>query len=289
MKKVYVWGAGYYSGLLYSVIDKASCMVKGFIDNDKRKQGILWDDSLMIYKPEILKTAEFDYIFISPIDYKEIEQVCLDMGIPKEKLIIYWKDSASEGLFKNRGLTLIDVVKYKYRLENAPYEWGLKPIPTIRSGEELLKKILLEGNSLCRFGDGEFEIMRGRERPWFQNVEKNLSKRLCEIIRSHKSDIIITIPANFGDLSMYKEESADDIRAYMADGTRESIMGYIDPDGVYYDAYVSRPYIIYKDCMIADKIFLLFKAIWEGRNVILVEGRYARNGWEIICLQVLDR
>ena len=46
----------------------------------------------------------------------------------------------------------------------------------------------------------------------------------------------------------------------------------------YYDAYVSRPYIIYKDCMIADKIFLLFKAIWEGRNVILVEGRYTRNG-----------
>lgn len=278
MKEVYIWGAGYYSEFIYSIIDKKHCVVKGFIDNDGKKQGKTWGNSLLIYKPEILETEKYDHIFISPMDYKEIERICLDMGIEKEKLVVYWKDEESIGLFKNRGLMLIEALRYKLRLDNAPYEFGVRDVPIIKSGEELLKKIIRKRSSLCRFGDGEFEIMMGRERPWFQKVRKELSKRLCEIIKSDEDGIIIALAADFGNLDMFKDESADIIREYMANGTRDDIMKYIDLKKVYYDAYVTRPYILYKERTTADKLFPLFKQIWRNRNIIVVEGKYARIG-----------
>ena len=142
---------------------------------------------------------------------------------------------------------------------------------------ELLHRILAERCSLCRYGDGEFEIMLHRERPWFQKVDNKLAERLRAVIVSKRKDIIVAVADNFGTLEKYKDNAADDIRKYMVPN-RKDITSLLDSDCVYYDAYVSRPYIIYKDQVKADEIFKLFKQIWQDREVILVEGKTARIG-----------
>ena len=60
--------------------------------------------------------------------------------------------------------------------------------------------------------------------------------------------------------------------------TRDYIFGLLDKDRVYYDAYVSRPYMIYKDGKNAEEIFPLFKELWRDRDVLVVEGEYSRIG-----------
>lgn len=274
MKKVYIWGAGYHAEFIYSIINKTECDIMAVIDSDKSKQGQLWKYGLRITAPDILETHKFDYIFISVRNYEPVLNQCIEMGIARERVVVYWRDNDSNGLFNNRA---DDVLKYVNRLENAPYEWGLKETPEVQSSEQLLEKIIEEGKSLTRFGDGEFEIMLQRERPWFQCVDGKLSTRLREIIKCKNDGMLTAIADNFGNLEKYKEDSADIIRAYMIKSRRD-IMQYIDINRVYYNAYVTRPYILYKEKCHASPIFTLFKKIWDNRNILLVEGKGGRIG-----------
>lgn len=281
MKRGYLWGAGYYADFIYSVIDKTFCVVKGIVDSDSEKQGKEWKQGLSISAPEVLKEESFDYIFVSPRKYEGIIKQCLDMGIPEEKIIVYWRDKEAEGLYHNRAVRAAEsdkeCAKYKNRLLNAPYEWGLKEIPRIKPATELLLRIIAEKCSLCRYGDGEFEIMLHRERAWFQKVDNELAERMREIILSKREDVIIAVADNFGNLDKYKEDVADDIREYMVQ-SREDIILLLNQDDNYYDAYVSRPYIIYRDKEYATEIFRLLKKVWQDREVLLIEGRTARIG-----------
>ncbi len=282
MINIYIWGTGFYAEHVYSAISKERCIIKGFIDSDRNKQGNLWRNESMIYSPEDILKSEYDFIILSMLQYESVENNCKELGIPKEKVISYWKDSESIGIFKSRALEILEEQKkrkvYENRLDSAPYEWGLKAVPKINSAEKLLKKILGDKSSLCRFGDGEFDIMFGENCSWFQKKSESLRRRLIEIIHSNSPAINIAIAQNFVRLQHYKEKAADEIRAYMSDGVREAIIQFLDMNSTYYDAYVTRPYIIYRDRKNADIIFPLLKKLWSKRSVILVEGEYGRMG-----------
>ncbi len=282
MKRIVIWGAGNYAEHVYDMINRETCTIEGIIDSDQGKQGKLWKNSIMIFSPERLSRLEYDYIVLSMKKYKSVENQCIEMRISREKIIAYWKDSDENGIFKNQALELLKEQKkrriYENRLDSAPYEWGLKRIPHIESGEKLLRKMIYDRSSLCRFGDGEFEIMRGKNRPWFQIGSDSLKERLNEVIHSQNEMINIAIAQNFSGLEKLKEDAADEIRDYMAFQTRADIIEMLDMNRVYYDTYVTRPYIIYKDGKNADIIFPLFKRLWKNRSVIMVEGKYARNG-----------
>lgn len=284
MKKVFIWGSGYFSNFVYEEIDKMGSEILGIVDNDIKKQHTIWKENIMIYPPEVLKKDSFDYVVISVQKYEPIVDQCCDMGLDEAKLIVYWKDDAVKEVFPNRTYRIHDLVeekmKYQIRLENAPYELGIMQEPIIKSAESLLKDIIKERCSLSRFGDGEFELMRKRPRPWFQEVDSQLALRLQEVMDSKEKRHILAIANNFGSLECYTEDAADGIRKYMAGNTRQEIMELIDLERVYYDAYVTRPYIIYKDKSKAGEIFKLFQAVWKNRDVILVEGTYAKTGIE---------
>ena len=108
-------------------------------------------------------------------------------------------------------------------------------------------------------------------------MDNELAERMREIILSKREDVIIAVADNFGNLDKYKEDAADDIREYMIQ-SREEIISLLNWNSSYYDTYVSRPYIIYKDKEYATEIFRLFKKVWQDREVLLIEGRTARIG-----------
>lgn len=95
--------------------------------------------------------------------------------------------------------------------------------------------------------------------------------------QNQPEDTIIAVADNFGSLEKYEEEAADSIREYMTPN-REEICAMLSKKCDYYNAYVSRPYMIYRDKKHAKEIFRLFKKIWNDRKVLLVEGRTARIG-----------
>lgn len=282
--EIYIWGTGGYADRVYECIERKSCCIGGMIDSAKQKQGKLWNGKFEIFKPEALKQRDFDYILISTKTYsRDVYANCIELGIEKEKIISFWEDDLSPYNFLNKDKIQILVLQqklelYQIRLGNAPYEYGKKPVPNIKSVYELFDRILSQRASLSRFGDGEFELIKLRERPWFQKVDQALSMRLEEILNSNESEVAIAIANDFGSLECYTEEIADDIRKYLANGVREEMEQIIDFDREYYDAYISRPYLIYKDKMEAKKKFELWKQLWKHKKILIVEGKYSRIG-----------
>lgn len=282
MKKIYIWGAGYYLQQVVEEIDITKVCIEGIVDSDEKKQGEKFFNTIPVVSPNCILEKNFDYVVISVKNYKQIENQCITMGIRREKIIIYWNEGYKENIFKSHIERIEELMnekkQFQYYLDSLPYEWGIKQVPNIRKGTELLKKIIAERGSMCRFGDGEFEMIRDKKRPWFQKPNHLLGKRLKEIFITENDFINIAISQNFCGLDQYKEEVANEIRNYMYGDTRKYILGLVNMDRVYYDAYVTRPYIIYKEKKNADKIFPLFKKVWENRDVVIVEGKYSRIG-----------
>lgn len=169
-----------------------------------------------------------------------------------------------------------------YFQENAVYElWDRiqHPMdgffPKIARGEQAIDEIVAHGKSLARFGDGEFAAIAGRIRHRFQTeVEEELSHRLKEVLQSEDSNLLIGIADNYGSLEKYNEQSRREIRCYLNPQVRKEHLELLHPEKTYYDAYVTRPYVMYRDNQTdaPKKRFAYLKKIWDGRDCIFVEG-----------------
>ncbi len=294
MKKIYIWGIGKYGSLLCDSLKSNLCVVIGAVDSDERKQRERWRGKIDVLSPTCLKSAVYDYVVIAVANYMPVLSRCQELEILPEKILVLnrdWEnidfiDYKLKEIFKLKKKILeleseVEYLKWKndIRWENAPYEFGVYKTPVIKSSEDLLKKIIREHRSLCRFGDGELELMRGKARPWFQDVNIQLSERLKEIFYSEKEEVLIAVSNNFGNLDCYTQNAADEIRAYLSNSnTRNEVMELLGTEREYFDAYVSRPYLMYRDKGHAERIFALLKTLWSKRNILLVEGEYVRTG-----------
>lgn len=162
-------------------------------------------------------------------------------------------------------------------LDAAPYEYGPNH-PVVKSSEDLLVELINTRKSLVRFGDGEFQLMKNKERPWFQTPDDSLAEKLNEAFYQEKENVIVTIPDILGDLRKYKPADQANIRYYLKDGVREELLKTVGTERTYFDAYVSRPYLMYQDAEHGNRVFALFKELWKDKHVLLVEGEYMRSG-----------
>lgn len=291
MVKLLIWGTGKYCKPVCESLDMSVCSIIGFVDSEKNKQGNLLAGSYRIYSPNDIKKLQWDYIIVSARYHCEsILRACANMKIQRTELILFWNDEVNKtflsGIVQKQTWKIVKLEEenrvLSVRLQNLKYELPdnyERNKPKVEDASVLLKKIKNEKKSLCRFGDGEFEIILGNERPWFQNAQKQLQSRLREVLDSDGNTAVIAIADNFGSLEKYKNKSADAIREYMSYGKRQKIIDLLNMNKTYYDTYVSRPYIIYRTATNAQKIFPLFKKIWTGRNVLVVEGKYSRLGY----------
>ena len=279
--KAVSWGAGNNLEFVLKYISE-NVKVHYIVDSDKKKQGSKIFDIYEIIAPQKLLRIEFDLIIVSVKDYQSIEDNIRAMRL-SEKTIYFWKDYANEKnhveVFENRIAIMSGELQiYRARLDSMPFELGIKETPKIKSAEALLQKMIRDNSSLCRYGDGEFDIMLNRSKIWFQTKSDLLAKRLREILNTNISNINIAIAQNYIGFERYKEKAADEIRVHMEGNIRQEILRMLSEHKVYYDAYVSRPYCIYQDSNNADVIFPLFKELWRNRQVCVIEGQFGRLG-----------
>lgn len=285
MKKVMLWGLGKYSDIVFDSLISDMCELMGAIDSNEEKQKLLWKNKFKVISPEKIPIDKIDYIIVTALHYESIEKQINEKGIEAAKVIYFWRQDVSHFEFINDDKKEIfrlkrELEKYKNRADNAPYEFGEYTGPIIKSSFELLELIREKRASLCRFGDAEFEIILGNKRAWYENTNDKLAERLRDILNSEEGNIIIAIANNYGSLEKYTEEAADAIRSYLSAGKRKQHMDLLNSDKIYYDAYVSRPYMIYKDKDNARKIFEMYGRIFEGRNILLVEGQHTKSGYK---------
>lgn len=153
--------------------------------------------------------------------------------------------------------------------------------PMIVPANETMEQIVNYGKSLARFGDGEFAAIEGRIRHRFQTeVDEGLKQRLLEVLQSEEENLLIGIADNYGSLEKYTEQAKREIRCYLNPQVRKEHLSLLNSQRTYYDAYVTRPYVMYADSQTdaPEKRFKDLRRIWSGRNCVFVEGCYTRLG-----------
>ena len=175
---------------------------------------------------------------------------------------------------KNK-LSKKELLKINQNYENE--EKNLK-YPLVLNKYETLKELINSDKSISRYGDGEFNLTWGESLP-FQRHSEKLSERLKEILISDNENCLIAIPDIFKSLKVYSLDAQNFWRKFVVN-SREKIYQIIDFKKQYYDTEVSRPYMDLADKSDVGNYFSEFKKLWQGKDIVFVEGEKSRLGYK---------
>lgn len=149
--------------------------------------------------------------------------------------------------------------------------------PQIATIDETIRQIVENKCSISRFGDGEILLTSPHKELGFQKGNSQLAERLKEVLTSNDEKLLICLPDTFYNLSRYNRKSRRFWRTHFF------IYGswwdnYLSSDRLYYNSFLSRPYMDYASKKQAGKWFTEMKEIWKDRNIIFIEGEKSRLG-----------
>ena len=160
---------------------------------------------------------------------------------------------------------------------SCPNEFLFKKLH-IESDENTLNELIKHNKSIARYGDGEYIIIFGRSIS-FQRHTKELADRLLEILNSHERNLLVGIyyPYKMKELQLYKNFERRYWGRY-ANRHKFNMFKIIKQDKKFYSAGITKFYLKFKDKSIPRKLLSKFRQLWEGRDIILVEGEISRQG-----------
>lgn len=167
--------------------------------------------------------------------------------------------------------------KMKYILHApASYRFSKKySMPNVMTDSDTLNYILENRCSVCRYGDGELNLMRGVGIK-FQEYDSELSKRLHEIAAAPaKENTLICLPNIFKSLDGFAKESRNWWKNYLR-CTRGYWYSYFRNE-LYGDTNITRFYVENVDKNRDDYVRKL-KLLWQNRHILIVEGQKSRLG-----------
>ncbi len=141
--------------------------------------------------------------------------------------------------------------------------------------EETIESIVKSHVCLVRFGDGEIKFINHKDL-LFQKYDRTLAAYLEKILLTDEAGLLVCVPDVFSKLDRYVDRTkvlwCNHIVSYHKTYRR---FCYNRNFG---NAFVSRPYIIHKNKMMAKDWFNSLKGIWHNRDVVIIEGDLTRMG-----------
>lgn len=178
--------------------------------------------------------------------------------------------------------TLINLPKYRYRyLKTKTMRAKLNLLTSI----ETVELILNTGYSVCRFGDGELQMIshflrHGEDYNFqvdtFQIYNKYLAQRLIEVYCSTDKNVLICLPYQFKDAAISKAKARVFWEREWLE--RKDELGHLGMDKLFGDTNFTRFYLDRKDITDYRCYIQLLQKIWKNRDVLIVEGEYSRLG-----------
>ena len=162
------------------------------------------------------------------------------------------------------------VLRTKYRLR-------------IMSPERTLNYILKHKCSIARYGDGEFDHILNLKDEGFQVRSPELTRKLSEVLDNKDKRLLLCIPRCFNTTAGCNDHSRTFwIEWGKKDRHHQKIVDLIrSHTGAFYrfgDSQITRPYIDWEDSGRAERTFPMLKKLWEGRDILILEGEQTRLG-----------
>lgn len=153
----------------------------------------------------------------------------------------------------------------------------------IMNAEETIQYIKDHHCSIARYGDGEFNIMLQKTGIGFQDKSPQLADSLIKTLQRDNPSLLICVPWSFNHLR-YRNRASKRywVNWAVSNQTQKNVVQYIRRcRGKWYlfgDAQITRPYIAMSTAERADVIFPMLRSLWDGRDLMLVEGELTRMG-----------
>ena len=147
----------------------------------------------------------------------------------------------------------------------------------IMSISETIDYMSIPGNCIVRFGDGEFMLMSNKG-IGFQEKNKKLADMLKRTINSlNEERLLICLPESLKSLDNIKANSKEIWKTNFF-LNRKVYSSNCNSYYHYGNAFVSRPYMTYKYKDDAEGVFAKLLQLFNGKDILLVEGELSRSG-----------
>nr|WP_239548942.1 SP_1767 family glycosyltransferase [Streptococcus loxodontisalivarius] len=131
-------------------------------------------------------------------------------------------------------------------------------------------------SSVARFGDGEIDIITGKNIP-YQTYDPELAAGLKKILQTPSSEeLLVCLPDVFDKMERYNSNAR-----FFWKGHFEQYRDFYEENchsDWYGSTFISRPYIDLEDKSPADAYFAELKKMWQDRDLLIVEGVTSRSG-----------
>ncbi|KEQ20858.1 glycosyltransferase [Limosilactobacillus reuteri] len=148
----------------------------------------------------------------------------------------------------------------------------------VKDINESLDLILNNHMSVMRFGDGEFDLIRGQSIP-YQTYETSLAERLKNIIlRGNFNNTLVCLPDVFHDLDRYTHYAQGFYELIFFPNNYDFLKEIEKTNNWYGSTFISRPYIDLVDKSKSVQSFAKLKQLWNDQDILIVEGALTRSG-----------
>ena len=149
----------------------------------------------------------------------------------------------------------------------------------IMNSQETLKFIYEKKCSMVRFGDGELDIIFGRQGPKFQKNQPELQCKLKKVLNHSRNDLLVCLPESFNPATLsYCNGKTEYFWKYYLLINLQNIRKTINVSPIYGSSQVTRPYLRLLDKSSAKEIFDKFKLLFSSRDIVIIEGEKTRFG-----------
>lgn len=142
---------------------------------------------------------------------------------------------------------------------------------------ESIEYIIKHCSSVSRYGDGEIGLLFGKG-IGFQSTDKDLGERLKQVLQANDApNHVVGIPYFLKNV----DKAVAGTRIFWGDFVckyGKLLLPYLSDKRIYVDTQISRFYIEYHDRDRSTRQLNLLKKIWDGRDVVIVEGAQSRTG-----------
>lgn len=148
---------------------------------------------------------------------------------------------------------------------------------TVKDIDQTLDYILAHHSSVARFGDGEIDLIAGRDIP-YQVYDPALVERLKRLLYtpSHP-ELVVCMSDVFSHLERYTPAA----QAFWAQNrpANAAIYQLMGANVDWYgNTFISRPYMNWQDKRLAQGYFAKLRQLWDDRDILIVEGQLSRSG-----------
>lgn len=150
-------------------------------------------------------------------------------------------------------------------------------VPQVASIDDTIRRIVDGRCSISRFGDGEMLLTHPDKEIGFQKGSAQLAQQLTQVLASRNEGHLVCISDTFKNLERYNRKCRRFWRThfFLYGSWWDKLLA---PDRLYYNTFVTRPYMDFASKEACPRWFRSMRAIWDDRDIVFIEGAKSRLG-----------